>query len=353
MTNLNFSVPYNNDQETLKEIFRLKKLNSNNIKEIYLSGPQEYSGSGRTMGKLELEEFLNIINSIHNEGIRVNLVMNVTCEGGDWYLPKVIAQKMEYLRLVHEEYGVESVTMVNPIYIKETRKRFPDIEICASVLGDIDCVQRAILFKQAGANIITPDININRNLRLLSDLKEATGTKLKLMVNEGCLYKCPYRKFHFNYTSHKSKEVGDELGIFFETCCIPTTSRDPSQILKSCWIRPEDVNKYHEITDFFKIVGRSNNHNKVIRCTKAYMQESWDGGLLDILCDSFHCFNMLYGLYIDNNAFDQYKFFETVTSCNKDCYRCDYCKKLSQKIFKFGIFSQECHEDIASMENAI
>jgi hypothetical protein len=28
------------------------------------------------------------------------------------------------------------------------------------------------------------------------------------MVNEGCLFKCPFRKFHFNYISHKSRNPG-------------------------------------------------------------------------------------------------------------------------------------------------
>jgi collagenase-like PrtC family protease len=54
---------------------------------------------------------------------------------------------MEYLGKVHGEYGVESITIANPLYIREVRKRFPDLEICASVLGDIDCVEKAVIFK--------------------------------------------------------------------------------------------------------------------------------------------------------------------------------------------------------------
>jgi collagenase-like PrtC family protease len=78
----------------------------------------------------------------------------------------------------------------------------PDIEICASVLGDIDCVQRAVIYRKAGADVITPDVNINRDLKLLKQIKEATNAELKLMVNEGCLYKCPFRKFHFTCIPH-------------------------------------------------------------------------------------------------------------------------------------------------------
>ena len=51
----------NNDPETLKEIFRLKKLDKNRITEIYLSGPQEYSGSGRITDELSLSQFIDIV----------------------------------------------------------------------------------------------------------------------------------------------------------------------------------------------------------------------------------------------------------------------------------------------------
>jgi hypothetical protein len=39
MATLEFSVPYNGDPKLLPELFRLKTLGSNRIKEIYLSGP--------------------------------------------------------------------------------------------------------------------------------------------------------------------------------------------------------------------------------------------------------------------------------------------------------------------------
>ena len=348
MANFEFSAPYNEDLETLDEIFKLKELNGNIITEVYLSGPQEYSGSGRLMPKLAMDRFIEIVDKIHKEGLRVNLLMNTTCEGGDWYSSDIHKPKMEYLRLVHEEHGVEAVTLANPLFIREVRKRFPDIEICASVLSEVDCMQRAIIIREYGADVVTPDMNINRNLGLLRDIKEATGLRLKLMVNEGCLYKCPFRRYHFNYTSHKSKEVSGECGIFFDNC-VRVSAKDPSQVLKSCWIRPEDISKYGEITNYFKIVGRSLSKSNVIRCIKAYMQESWNGGLLDIMCDSFFVFNQKYGAYLDNKSLDEYGFFEKVTSCNKDCYRCNYCEELAKKLFMFRGFTQEGREDMARL----
>lgn len=346
MATLEFSVPYNNDLGTLSEVFKLKRLGNNTIKEIYLSGPQEYSGSGRVTAELSLSQFVEIVDKIHHEGLRVNLIFNPTCEGSNWYYPEVVSTKMEYLRQMHEEHGVEAVTIANPIYIKEVRRRFPDMEICASVLGDIDCVQRAVLYNKAGANVITPDVNINRDLKLLKEIKEATNAELKLMVNEGCLYKCPFRKFHFNYMSHKSKELGAIEGDVFFASCLQVTREDHSQILKSGWIRPEDTKKYGEITSFFKIVGRARPRSMVIRTTKAYLQESWDGDLLDIVSSSLNKFGLEYGAHLDNKSLGKARFFKKVTSCDKNCSQCSYCEELARELIRLNVPTRYKLEDL-------
>jgi len=295
------------------------------------------------MDKLDLSQFLEVVDKIHSEGLRVNLIMNPTCEGSEWYSQRVLNRTLEYLRQLHKEHGVEAVTIANPLYIKEVRGQFPDIEICASVLGDIDCVQRAVIYNKLGANVITPDVNINRDLKLLKEIKQATNAELKLMVNEGCLYKCPFRKFHFNYMSHVSKELVTERSIFL-SYCHQAIREAPSQILKSGWIRPEDTKKYSEITSFFKIVGRALPKSKVIRATKAYLEESWDGDLLDIVSSSLGSFAVRYGTYLNNKSLDKYKFFEKVTSCGQNCSQCSYCEELASKLIGLG-FTEEKMED--------
>ena len=353
MDNLEFSIPFNQDPETLREIFKLAKTGSNRIREIYLSGPQEHSGSGRVSRKQDLSQTIELVNQIHKHNIRVNLCMNSTCEGSDWYAPDVVKAKLEYLRQMHEEHGVEAVTIANPLYIKEVRKNLPDMEICASVLGDIDCVQRAVLYNRAGANVITPDVNINRNLKLLKEIKEAANVELRLMVNEGCLYKCPYRRFHFNYVSHRSKEQGASRmdGVFFANCQ-QVTRKDHSQILKSCWIRPEDTRKYSGITNYFKIVGRARPKSFVIRSIKAYLKESWDGDLLDILSSSLNLFSLQEFAHLDNKSLGKYKFFEKVTSCDRNCSQCGYCEELAQKLIKLGVLTKARLEDMGRKDVA-
>ncbi len=343
MANIEFSAPYNEDAESLQEILKLKKLGNNSIREIYLSGPQKYAASGRAMDELRLDVFLDTVDKIHSEGLKVNLVLNPTCEGAEWYSADTLNRTLDYLRLVHKEHGVEAVTIANPLYIQEVRKYLPDIQICASVLGDIDCVERAVVYTRLGANVITPDVNINRNLAVLKEIKRVTGAELKIMVNEGCLYKCPFRKFHFNYISHVSKKSGREL--IFIPYCDQVIAEDPSQILKSGWIRPEDMQKYGEITNFFKIVGRELKKEKIVRVTKAYLEESWDGDLMDIICSSLGTFAMNHGTYLDNKILGERGFFEQVTSCGQNCSQCGYCEALAQELIESVGYTEEKMQD--------
>ena len=346
MAGIKFSIPYNDDPKVLEKVFKLKTLDGNTIYEIYLAGPQAYSGSGRITDEIDLTQFVTLIDKIHSQGIRTNLVLNSTCEGTDWYSTDVMNAKLDYLELVHKEHGLEAVTIANPIYIKQVKKRLPDIEICASVLGDIDCVQRAVLFAKAGATVITPDVNINRDLELLREIKQVTGLELKLMVNEGCLYKCPFRKFHFNYISHKSKELGKVGEQCFFYNCLPVIREDNTQLLKSGWIRPEDISKYDGISKFFKIVGRVCASTMVIRATNAYMQQAWDGDILDLMSGPINLFAVGYGGYIGNKELDASHFFEKVTSCNRKCSSCDYCPALIKKLIRLKLLTREKYADL-------
>ena len=353
MESLEFSVPYNSDPETLEELFELKNSDNNRIAEVYLSGPQIHSGSGRIVPEMVIEEFVELVNRIHKEGLRVNLVLNSTCEGSEWYSRNTVASTLEYLKLMCVDHGVEAITLANPLYIRVVRETLPHVEICASVLANIDCVQRAVIYRKAGADTITPDVNINRDLELLEEIKKATNAKLKILVNEGCLFKCPFRQFHFNAQSHVSKQVNQAgLDVSFADffgAGMQVIRENPSQLLKSCWVRPEDVRRYAAISTNFKLTCRSQLKSFVIRVARAYLAESWDGDLLDLVSGCSKRFSMSQGAYLNNKALDQWKFFETVTACGNRCGQCSYCEELVQRLLKLGAHTAEKRQDLPSL----
>jgi collagenase-like PrtC family protease len=355
MASLYFSVPYNGDDQTLEEIFNLKELGRSRIREVFLSGPQEFCGSGRKKEKITLPQFAEVVKRIHQEGIRVNLILNSVCEGSNWYSPGEIDRVTRYIGDMCENHGVEAVTLANPVYIREVRKRFPDLEICASVLSDIDTVKKAVIFKEAGANVITPDANINRDLKLLAEIKKATGVELKIMVNEGCLYKCPFRKFHFNYISHKSREVGEVESYsynFPEECCSTVFDGDHAQLLKSGWIRPEDLYNYGEITHFFKIVGRETPPHRTWRTVKAYMEQNWEGDIFDIICSGIFNYSMRYCTYLDNKQLGEKDFFRRTSTCKHNCSQCHYCDDIVKELLMLGWMTKEKYRDLGMHKEA-
>jgi collagenase-like PrtC family protease len=346
VTSLRFSVPYNQDLETLRALLERREIGDTCISEVYLSGPNRYSGSGRIVEALTTEQMAFVLDEIHRHGVTANLLMNSTCEGADWYSPSSWSAMMDFVQHMHLCHGLDAVTVANPLLAREFRRAFPKLGICASVLADIDCLERAILFVHAGADTITPEVSINRDLALLTAIKKRTGVRLKLMVNEGCLYKCAFRKFHFNYISHRSKELPETEEDPFMRSCTRILAEDLTQILKSGWIRPEDTRKYHELSDFFKVVGRTRPRTHVLRSVHAYMEESWQGDLLDILDSSLNKFGLEYGATLPNQGLGEAGFFEHVTSCGHDNSDCEYCRLLATRLIRIGLGTREKLEDL-------
>ncbi len=334
MPNLRFSVPYNNDFSLLEKLVEIKNLNGNKIEEVYFSGPQEYFGSGRVVKKLTIEDIIKVIKFCKENGLKTNLLLNSTCEGLDWYSPLNVSKVLKLVKILHMENGLDGVTIANPLFIQKIRKEFPKLEISASVLSQIDSVQRAMFFSKFGSDIITPDRDINRDLELLKEIKEV-GCELKLMVNEGCLFKCPYRIFHFNLISHWSKEGIIPKDYFFFNCP-EITKKDPSQILKSSWINPENLRKYKEITNYFKITGRTRTTEWILNTVKSYLSENLEGNLLEIMDSNLDFVKNKFGAHINNKELEKEKFFDKVLSCNKNCFKCKRCEELAKKLIKFN-----------------
>lgn len=332
MPDLRFSVPYNNDFESLKYIAELDGTNGNHIEEIYFSGVSALFGSGRQVAQVNLDAVVKTIDFCKKTGIKSNLVMNTTCEGHEWYSPVNASRVICYVKKLHAD-GLDTITVANPIYMQKIRKEVLGLTIVVSVFSGVDTVQKALFYKKFGADIITPN-EINRNLELLKEIKETAEVDLRLMANEGCLYGCPYRLFHENFTSHASKVPNTNArDICAEQCC-EFRKLDPSQLLKSDWIRPEDVHRYKKITSLFKIVGRTMPTPWVLNTTKAYMEESYNGNLLDLMESTILKVKQQFHASINNKSLGG--FFEKVTVCDKNCKRCGYCDELAKKVVKFG-----------------
>lgn len=349
MAGLEFSLPYNGELATLDALLAMNGRGGNRVREVYLGVPQDVAGSGRagSRGHMTTEEFLQLADRIHAAGVHVDMTMNATCGGSAWYADEHVTRLVTFIRSMHEEHGVEAVTLANPFHIERVRATCPDLEISASVLAEVDCVARAQAFASAGATTVTPATSINRDLKQLAALRRVSGLEVKLMVNEGCLYKCPFRLFHMNLISHRSKE-GEAEGQDFSFACGDRVAADPAELFRANWVRPEELALYEQagVTTFFKVVGRDMLASKVLRACGAYLDEGYDGNLLDLMCSSVGFYSVDKGAYVDNKALGASSYFKRLSTCNRKCYDCTYCDELVRRFVRYGWVTEENLRDM-------
>ncbi len=336
---MRFIVPHPGHFAALKEIIEVKEAEGlNEVEEVYMAGAPEVMGSGRaTLHSARIADIKEQTAYAHQHDIKMNIVINPSCFGGNHLTfegYKLFTQYFEDLNKAE----VDGVTVAEPYFIEMLRDF--SMETVVSCIAHVDSPQRAEFFEALGADTIALDTNINRNFAVLEAITKAVRCDLKILVNEGCLYKCPFRHAHFNLFSHITatrsslmKAQAQSMNIFSDYYfdkCISIRVRDPAQIIRSPWIRPEDLKDYEAIgIDNFKITGRANTVNWIINCMKAYAQRSFEGNLLELIdCPS----ELGYTFYVDNALLDgsikQWK------NCKKICDECRYCDELTTKVLR-------------------
>jgi collagenase-like PrtC family protease len=327
---VSLKIPHPGHFQALKEIIEAKEAGGfDEVDEVFMGGSPDVMGSGR--GVLHaplLDEIREQTEYAHQHGIKMNLTMNSTCTGGhhlsfegykmfSWYFGEL------------NKAGVDAVTVAEP-YLVELLRDFP-MQTVVSCLSYVESPQRARFFEELGADMITVDTNINRHFDLLAGIVKAVDCGVRVIVNEGCMYRCPFRYSHYNLASHLSSLNQPRTPLFapdyYFDRCISIRLRDPTQIIKSGWIRPEDLKAYEAIgiTDF-KLSGRTKLVNWIINCMRYYSQRSFEGNVLDFL----DCPQMLRDLcYIPNEKFEGS--IEQWKHCKKVCNDCGYCDKLAKE----------------------
>jgi collagenase-like PrtC family protease len=336
---MRFIVPHPGHFAALQEIIEVKEAEGlNEVEEVYMAGTPEVMGSGRaTLHSARIADIKEQTAYAHQHNLKINIVINPSCLGGNHLTfegYKLFTQYFEELN----NAGVDGVTVAEPYFIEMLRDF--SMETVVSCIAHVDSPQRAEFFEALGADTIALDTNINRNFAVLEAITKAVRCDLKILVNEGCLYKCPFRHAHFNLFSHITatrsslmKAQAQSMNIFSDYYfdkCISIRVRDPAQIIRSPWIRPEDLKEYEAIgIDSFKITGRANTVNWIIQCMKAYARRSFEGNLLELIdCPS----ELGYTFYLDNESLDgSIKQWKT---CKKICDECRYCDELTTKVLR-------------------
>jgi hypothetical protein len=266
--------------------------------------------------------------------------------------------------------GADSVTITIPYLIELMKRQFPQLKIRVSTIAHVNSVARAKLFESLGADSITLDINVNRDFTVLKAIRQAVSCELTVLLNNLCLYQCPYEYYHHDTLGHASQSYNPLSGYYEDYCVLHCTLDrlcDISQTIKCRWVRPEDIHVYEEIgIDMFKTSGRSMTTERILRAATAYVSRHYQGNLYDILnvitpkigfgnSDLPGVQDNVIGppprLYIDNQALEGFIDFFKKQDCLSGCSHCDYCQRIANKVIQFD--REEVDEYVAMLNASL
>lgn len=151
------------------------------------------------------------------------------------------------------------------------------------------------------------------------------GFEIELLVNEGCLYQCPFKLTHDSLIALLNTGAHvDTLAVNRDLGCMRSLARTPWRILASPFIRPEDVSRLAPEIDLIKICGRTLGPGFLTNTVDAYLRGSYTGNLFELL-DA--CNWMADAVDLPNHKLPDH-FHEQVAACPKNCMTCNACREI-------------------------
>lgn len=306
-------------------------------------------------------DFMNYANE---KGIAFNYLVNAACFDNEEFTRYGYRKIREHLDWIAGS-GARMVTVTLPFLAQILQKYYPDLTVCASSFARIQTVQAARYWEELGAGKLILPERVSRDFKTLELMRNAVDCELELIANHSCLYYCPLDLHHRNLVSHAS-QLGHPSGGFAADICKLSCQRlklsDPAELIRSRWIRPEDVDAYEAIgIDCLKLVERFRETESLMKIWDAYRQRRYDGNLAELLTlpqekvymkpnvelldreDLMETKKMetivsvlrepvTEKLFIDNRQLDGFlEFFRTVDCLHTDCRKCGYCESIAQR----------------------
>ncbi|NFA43473.1 DUF2621 family protein [Clostridium botulinum] len=337
---------------------------------IYGKLTEDIVGGGRpslALPRVDIEKIKRHIELAHENGIEFNYLLNAACLDNLELTAEMNSEIIKLLDLLNE-LKVDWVTVTIPYLIELVKKRLPNVKVSVSAFANVDSIQKAKHYERLGVDEITIPESYNRNFKFLKELRKNVNIDIRLIATNDCLLSCPFQHFHPIYQSHASQSGHVSGGFAFDYCLLRCTYerlKDPSQFIKSGWIRPEDLEVYEEMGyDNFKLTERLKKTDQIVKMVKAYSERKWNGNLAEILnvrmseedygLPNFEyidkpefadfgkmsrTFRFLFKnkVYIDNNKLSGFiNFFKDndINCLQRNCDDCQYCKKTADKAIK-------------------
>ncbi len=323
------------------------------VKEIYLSTKTNPVGHGRPAKLIPMshdkDEFDSLVSDIGGAGLKTNVLFNAIYSGGSEWSPQGRALIFEYLERL-ENLGIDYVTVAIPYFVELILSNFKKLQVSASVNSKISSVHAVERWIDLGVNRIIIDFFHGRSFRLLSKVVpvcKRRNVEIEVLVNDPCIIGCPYHIYHQCMFNSQSMDYGSNVDIpdFSQLYCSELRLKDPVEILKSNWYRPEDLHYFEEIgVDAIKLSGRMKSTQDNIQMIEAYAKGKSSGNLYSYI-DTQGLYSSEYESFADENirpfrfeldSCDLGGFIKPFVSgtieCLNGCDGCFHCQKFSRHI---------------------
>lgn len=257
------------------------------VDEVYGKFPTDGVSGGRPrylatpLSESDLRHYINLLD---RHGIAFNYLLNGACFGNrEWTRPW--QKRVKALLTKLGDWGVRRVTVSTPFLLELIKRRFPEFKVRVGIYAQVDTPRRASFWEDLGADDITLEsFSINRDFRRLTAIRRSVRCGLQLIANHVCLLNCPLQSYHQNSFAHASY---DTRTLFIDYCflrCSRLRLADPSQFIKTAWIRPEDLSVYEAMGyTTFKLLERGIPSVELLRRVKAYSERRFSGNLAELL----------------------------------------------------------------------
>lgn len=229
------------------------------------------------------------IKKVHSTNRKFSYVLNATTMGNLEFDPKFHRTILKYLQWL-VNIGVDAVHVSIPYLMEIIINQFPKLKVTTSVMAHTCSVDMAKEFERMGVSAINLSLEVNRDFKAIRAIRKAVKIPLILIPNLADLHQCPYRHYHYSILGYTSQTHNiDKARRYWamQPCkmyCNERKLSEPLEILKSCFIRPEDLKFYEkEGIDVFKLSGRHQNTEWIMKVARAYANREYKGNLVDII----------------------------------------------------------------------
>lgn len=260
------------------------------VLELYGKLRQDAIGGGRApyqLAAITRKRLEAHVAYVHRAGFEFNYLLNSSCLGNKEITRNGQKEIEELLNWINS-IKVDSVTVASPFLLKMVKRRYPHIKVRISVFAAVDRVIKAKMWEDLGADCIVLDsLLVNRELKVLENIRKRIKTDLELMVNNSCLMGCALSPSHMNTIAHTAQASHANKGFFMDWAfmkCTQMKLQEPVNYIRSEWIRPEDLHIYEALGyDRFKLVERDIPTAFMLKRVKAYVDRRYEGNLLDLV----------------------------------------------------------------------